>query len=554
MGAVDGQDLVDPDDLNGFYLDLIVAKDSVKKVKDALELYDLFDKSLKITPFTCDQIESPFAPSGELQVVSRTLEDPGIHEDTSNPIINRTRDKYTPNPYRPLPPDQRYVVPTTFEVQNTTRRDGQLQANHSQDIILREIGLAQRTDIEAQVTYRRHPSKHLDDSEKSMLGLAVRKWLLSLPLSTRSKLPEDPDPLLRGCKWTYTIYTPMLLLPPTFLSKKPWPELLEGVLKPHVPELYSIICQRLKVTHIAVNGPIPAQVPSTSSLYGDAPPAEPNILRSPTMLVPLHGDFGKPGLPPREQNLKEAFWVSTVQNDITQTWAPLYTMFSRGNLSEKTRLLDLESVKTAAAAGCSAVDLYAGIGYFAFSYLKAGVEKVCCWDVNRWSLEGLRRGAEKNGWAVAGIDDADVESELTYSHDDHAKKLKFLEHRVLMFHESNRFAARTLGSLKGRMPPVRHVNCGYLPSSSDCWHIAVLVLDNQQGGWVHAHENVPIKDIETRRHEVVETFEKLVEPYRRANDILSRFTVGCFHVKRVKTYAPGIMHCVFDVSIMPRQP
>ncbi|KAL9585475.1 MAG: hypothetical protein Q9212_001508 [Teloschistes hypoglaucus] len=554
MEAVNGQGQVDPDDLNRFYLNLIVAKDSVKKVKDALELHDLLDKSLKITPFTSDQIESSVTSSDDLQVVSRALEDRSLHKEINTPIIISTSDNYAPNPDRPLPPDHRYVIPTTFEVQGITRQDGQPPVYHSRDIILQEIGLADRTDIEAQLTYRRHPSKRLDDSEKSILAQAVRKWLLSLPTSIRSKLPGNPDTLLGGCKWAYTIYTPMLLLTPAFLSKKPWPELLEGVLKPHISELYSIFCQRLKVTHVALNGPIPALVPSMSPLRDDAQPAVPNILRSPTTLVPLHGDFGKAALPPREQNLREAFWVSTVQNDITQTWAPLYTMFSRGNLSEKTRLLRLDSVETAAAAGCSAVDLYAGIGYFAFSYLKAGIEKVFCWDVNRWSLEGLRRGAENNGWAVGAVDDADVESELTYSHHDHEQKLKSLENRVLMFHESNKYAARTLGSLKGRIPPIKHVNCGYLPSSSDCWQIAVLILDDKEGGWIHAHENVPIKDIETRRREVVEIFEKLVEPYRKENEILSRFSVGCFHVERVKTYAPGIMHCVFDVSIMPRQP
>ncbi|KAI4255532.1 MAG: hypothetical protein LQ352_002520 [Teloschistes flavicans] len=553
MEDVDSQNLVDPDDLNGFYLNLIVPKDSVKMIKNALESRHLFDKSLKITPFTCNQIEKPFAPLDELQAVSRALENRSLHRDIDVPIINRTRGDYAPNPYRPVPPDQQYVVPTTFEVRDSTRQKNTSQANHSRDTILQEIGLANRTDIEAQLTYRRHPAKRLEGSENSILAQAVRKWLVSLPSSIRSSLPGDPNILLGGCKWTYTIYTPMLLLPPTFLSKKPWSELLEGALKPHVPELHSIICERLKVTHIAVNGPIPAVVPSMSPLHDDAQSAEPNILRSPNTLVPLHGDFGKPKLPPREQNLKEAFWVSTVQNDITQTWAPLYTMFSRGNLSEKTRLLTLDSVKTAAAAGCSAVDMYAGIGYFAFSYLKAGIAKVFCWDVNRWSLEGLRRGAGKNGWAVGGIDDTDVESELTYSHDDHEEKLSSLGNRVFMFHESNKFAARTFGSLKGRIPPIRHVNCGYLPSSSDCWHIAVLVLDDKEGGWVHAHENVPIKDIKTRRHEVVEIFEKLVEPYRKENEILSRFTVGCFHVERVKTYAPGIMHCVFDVSVMPRK-
>ncbi|KAL8692591.1 MAG: hypothetical protein Q9218_002407 [Villophora microphyllina] len=534
------------DSLNGFYLNLIVPKNVVKEIKNALELHDLFDRSLKIMPFTCD---AAVASAEELQRAISALTAQSLYGHTEGKIVNRPRQNYAPSSHEPLPPYLKHVIPTTFEVRNTTRQNYQTQANHARDTVLQEIGLPNQTDIDARLTFRRHPSKRLDDSEKSILAQTVRKWLLSLPARIRSRFPGDRDSLLRGCRWSYTIYSPMLLLPPTFLSKKPWPELLEGPLQPHVPALYGLICQRLKVTHIAVNGPIPALVPTKSPTEDGTQSAEPNILRSPSALVPLHGDFGRPNLPPREQNLQDAFWVSTVQNDITQMWAPMYTMFSRGNISEKKRLLGLESVKTAAAARCSAVDLYAGIGYFAFSYLKASIEKVLCWEVNRWSLEGLRRGAEKNGWAVAGIDDANIERALT-----HEEKLRCSDGQILIFHESNKFAARTLSRLRGTIPPVRHVNCGYLPSSSDSWQIAVLVLDKDQGGWIHAHENVQIKDIETRRCEIIEIFEKLVEPYRKADEIFSRFAVGCYHVERVKTYAPGIIHCVFDVSVLHRKP
>src|SRR5690606_18256943 len=112
--------------------------------------------------------------------------------------------------------------------------------------------------------------------------------------------------------------------------------------------------------------------------------------------------------PPRQEDLENAFWVSTKQNGIFQTWAPRYTMFSRGNITEKARILDfhrgdagLERRKKSLAAlkGLWAVDLYAGIGYFVFSYAKRGM-RVLCWEINPWSVEGLRRGALRNGWKV----------------------------------------------------------------------------------------------------------------------------------------------------------
>ena len=61
-----------------------------------------------------------------------------------------------------------------------------------------------------------------------------------------------------------------------------------------------------------------------------------------------------------------------------QTWAPKHTMFSRGNIKEKARVLNLAKQPTAGLepglentdpeARTMAVDLYAGIGYFTFSY------------------------------------------------------------------------------------------------------------------------------------------------------------------------------------------
>ncbi|KAL8702246.1 MAG: hypothetical protein Q9201_004508 [Fulgogasparrea decipioides] len=556
------EDVQNPAALNkssGFFLSLIVPKSEIKSIKQALEANGLLDKTLKITPFARGSNDCLAIPPHEVENLKRAIENWKPAEGTGSDIrpagkgkeyleVASSRSDSSENK------EQKYMIPTSLEVLCTTHQDGLVQANRARGRLLQKIGLPDQTGVEVQLDFRSHLSKHLRNSDRSHLAQAIRRWLLSLPSRTRSILPADPDSLLGGCKWTCTVYSPMLLLPPTFLSKDPWPKLLAGPLKPHLPGLCQMICRQLKVTHIAVNGPIPVLLPSTPASSNGEGALEPNTLRSPINLTPLHGDFGKPNLPPRPQNLQDAFWVRTVQNDITQVWAPMYTMFSRGNLSEKTRLLRLESLKPAAAKRSSAADLYAGIGYFAFSYAKAGVEKVLCWDLNRWSIEGLKRGAEKNGWTTKVVEDTREEIELVYNQYNDDRTTRPIKERFLVFHESYRDAPPRVSALRNRIPPVRHVNCGYLPTSSDSWAVAMNVLDHTEGGWIHAHENVAVKDIQQRRDEVVETFTRLAEPYHTSSEATSHFDVECQHVERVKTYAPGIVHCVFDIFILPKSP
>ncbi|KAL8957747.1 MAG: hypothetical protein Q9183_005978 [Haloplaca sp. 2 TL-2023] len=495
-------------------------------------------------------------------------------------VMSRGRKNYiNPYPYNPL---QRFSVPTNVEI---LRSEGEhwlqsVEVTLARETVLREIGFPDRVGIEADLDCRSRPNKFFYGA-KSLLAQAVREWLQVLPPPTHAQLPVDIDSLLNGCRWAYTIYTPMLLLPPTFLSREPWPRLLAGPLNPHLPALYEGICKRLAVTHIATNGHIPALVPGTSQcnratepdpsmpqpnierhpITSDAEP-EPNILRSPTNLTPLHGDFGKPGVPSRSQNLREAFWVSAVQNRITQSWAPLHTMFSRGNISEKARLLSLDSVTTLRYKQFTAVDLYAGIGYFAFSYAKAASGcKVLCWELNRWSIEGLKRGAQHNGWSTRVIENGDEENHLFGDRYTEDGKRKTIEERILVFYRSNTCAVRAVDALRERIPPVRHVNCGYLPTSRDSWRTAFDVLDKDLGGWIHAHENVSVKEIERRRVEIVESFTDLAKSYLTRSDWSAvfntecqPFSVECQHVERVKTYAPGIIHCVFDIAFLPRKP
>ncbi|KAI9865325.1 MAG: hypothetical protein M1824_003479 [Vezdaea acicularis] len=319
------------------------------------------------------------------------------------------------------------------------------------------------------------------------------------------------------------------------MKEKIYPPLLilSGELPALSPELQARFYERLAthyalkdVTHIAIEAPIPES--------GDGGP---NYLRLPGGFRPVYGDFGKrvEG-DPNPQDLKEALFVSCMQNGIRQTWAPLYTMFSRGNVTEKLRILKLPTLQPPIIdpTQTTAVDLFAGIGYFAFSYAKAGVSKVLCWELNPWSVEGLLRGAELNGWNATKVS----EDALLDSVD--SKKL-------LVFQENNSKALKRIRAMRHVLPPVRHVNCGLLPTSSEVWADAARVLDPEVGGYIHVHENVKVLepfDLVKKQLEIVKEFEAFIEG--------SNKVVECEHAERVKSYAPKMWHYVFDIHILSK--
>lgn len=396
----------------------------------------------------------------------------------------------------------------------------------------------------------------LPNSQTSLLGRTVEQWLDQQQGHGHERL-RTKDSLL-SCNWTYMIYPPLLLLPPSAFSV--FSSILGTKGLPNdLSTLYQLICQNFKVSHIALNAPISESVMIKSTL-GDNNDSNtqqqhpeiafgptPNVLRSPTGLISLYGDYG-PDLPLKNRlnakDLASAFWCTAQQNGIFQTWAPRYTMFSRGNISEKARVLKMESL-TEKMLGTppretSAVDLYAGIGYFAFSYAKAGVGKVLCWEINPWSVEGLRRGSEGNKWPIRVVQDGEIHHESGQG-----------DERLLVFQESNEKAAARIGKMRDTIPPVRHVNCGFLPSSNDSWEVAVQVLDSI-GGWIHAHENIAKKSIASRTAEIVEIFTDLVKIHR-SERYEEQWCVECEHLEQVKSYAPGVIHCVLDIAISPVQ-
>ena len=471
----------------------------VKAVKDAIEHRRYLDKTRKIVPVN--------------------------DEDLKNLVIV-PKIEQKPIALNMIPTNYNLEIPTNAFFKNVLATNAHnIAVNLGIDCYISQLFLS---TTKINTVSRRHTGVPMVLSQRK-LARAIQSWMDNLCRETRASLPVTESDLLALGKTPYTIYPPLLLLStstPKFMRSGVWSR---NTPDSALSTLFDEICSSFNVTHIAINAPIP--LVSASDLSE-------NVLRSPKSLLPLHGDFGKLENPSRSA-FDGAFWVSTRQYGVHQTWAPLYTMFSHGNVSEKARILDIVAEVNPRNSDplddCSAVDLYAGIGYFAFYYAKAGVKTVLCWELNPWSVEGFRRGAGMNRWNAVVVDN---EHELK-------KRVPLEDEKFVIFQEDNSNASSRIESIRREIPPVRHVNCGFLPSSRESWRTAVEVLDPLQGGWVHAHENIGIKDIDTRKSQIVQVFDSLVNPSPQQ----PKRIVQCQHLQRVKSYAPGVMHCVLDIHI-----
>ncbi|KAL7812543.1 S-adenosyl-L-methionine-dependent methyltransferase [Trichoderma gracile] len=398
-------------------------------------------------------------------------------------------------------------------------------------------------------------SRHRKPKQRQVnpITTAVSTWITTT-LAPGKPDDDDQDPqfeqLLSSVPKRFTIYEPLALLPTGSFASEPWASVLETCDETARNSLWMSILEQLsragqgKVTHLAVNEGIP--------LHKDGEEAE-NVLRSPSGLKMLFGDFGPAGVvgeeeeeKPTERDFEKAFWVGTKQNGIVQAWAPRWTMFSRGNVKEKARVLGFKrpsSVKRGEGGGGNrwAVDLYAGIGYFVFSYAKLGM-RVLCWEINPWSVEGLRRGALANKWTVKVIQGEELRSPM--------ETLLAGGEQIVVFLESNERAAGRIQEAQGRglVRDVEHVNCGFLPTSEPVWKSAwEMTGRTDETAWLHLHENVGVEDIESRRASI----QGMFEAWAAEDESAGRRTrvPRVEHVEQVKTFAPGVWHCVFDVCI-----
>ncbi|RMD42673.1 hypothetical protein DV735_g2425, partial [Chaetothyriales sp. CBS 134920] len=325
----------------------------------------------------------------------------------------------------------------------------------------------------------------------------------------------------------------------------------------------------------------------------------------------MYGDFGpgellsrSTGAGPTQADFDAAFWLSTSQDSgISQVWAPRWTMFSRGNVREKARILghgggdhDLPGMSEeelgTVVGEAEVLDMYVGIGYFAFSYLKRGVKRVWGWDLNPWSIEGLGRGCEKNGWRHLVVQvaetsekqtllDRSAKCQVSMKPDAHTIASIIAEGdtgpaaervRCVAFLGNNEWASiairqiashlQALNGLKGpnstsqpdyaeEISPwisIRHVNLGLLPSSRDSWRTAISLTRKDVSAWLHVHENVDAKTIHDRAGEVAREVNEMA-----CDSSGKQWTASCEHAEQVKSFGPGVVHCVFDIRITPAE-
>jgi tRNA wybutosine-synthesizing protein 2 len=366
---------------------------------------------------------------------------------------------------------------------------------------------------------------------------AIRVWLEALPKELVLSCGLGLDKLVKAAPKRWVVYPPMILLPSGsfglefFAQFQTLDEKCKDILWRTLLDRIGRKEGKSVLTHLAINSGIPLNKGGGE---------EENNLRTPSGLVVLYGDFG-PNIPPLEnpnqEEFERAFWVSTKQNGIIQTWAPRYTMFSRGNVKEKARLINFHGpgqlpesrrVEKDVLKKQSSVDLYAGIGYFVFSYVKIGMRRVLGWELNPWSVEGLRRGALANGWSVKVV----REHEMWEEGDE----------KIVVFLEDNGKAKERLETMNtGALGEVSHVNGGLLPTSEASWKMSLEILEND--GWLHLHENVGVNDTQKRKVEI----EEMLRSWLRDKE--DQRLVEIEHVEFVKSFAPGVWHCVFDVYI-----
>jgi tRNA wybutosine-synthesizing protein 2 len=422
----------------------------------------------------------------------------------------------------------------------------------------------------AEIIYLPSPSPNSQciEPRSGPIQDAVLEWLNALPDQAMWNTGAVRTGLLESSPRRWSTYEPMLLLPSGSFQDATWKTLLESMDETHLCNLWKTILHTIwkkeggkELTHLAINSGIPSKedfpLISEQENHPATPSTQENVLRSPSGLILLHGDFGPhiTNPDPTAADFRSAFWVTSKQNGIFQTWAPRYTMFSRGNIKEKARLLafhDADAVpesrkriRKEERKSCAVVDLYAGIGYFAFSYAAAGFGRVLCWEINPWSVEGLRRGCERNGWGCRVVRGGDLERPVEEVLSDGA--------RVVVFEEGNENAAariKTVREWEGRigekvLADVVHVNCGLLPSSEKSWRAAWRIVCKSRSAWLHLHENVGVHDVEKRRKEI----ELMIGQCATEDGGLQIVEVE--HVELVKTFAPGVWHCVFDVQVKP---
>lgn len=371
---------------------------------------------------------------------------------------------------------------------------------------------------------------------------------------------ELVEKLLDQCPTRYQLYDPLILFSAgSFTKSEAWTEFLA------LPGSVTFFERLVKAystascvyTHVAENAPI----------------VEESVMRRPSKIkfiypsstvddnddhdVEVDGD--------ENDDTFSTLWVHTSQNGIHQIWSPAHTMFSRGNIKEKARILRLalETTKKYKPAPNSpwtrpvAVDMYAGIGYFSFSYLKAGFGPVFCWELNPWSVQGFLKGAAMNNWSTTLVKD-----------DKYLFDPKGQAQTLFIAQKDNSVAFDALMSswslpdnklLESPSPPISHINMGLLPSTNLSWPtVSKLVrFSSSSSVLLHVHANLSLDEMEDWSKATVEEFQSLMDGLKKANQFSDgyssnnslSYSVTFSHLEKIKTYAPGVWHICADIGI-----
>lgn len=182
-------------------------------------------------------------------------------------------------------------------------------------------------------------------------------------------------------------------------------------------------------------------------------------------------------------------------------------MLSSGNVTEKLRVGALP------ATGEVVADLYVGIGYWTLPLLvRARAAHVHACDWNPDAIACLRLGLSANHVPAD---------------------------RVTVWPGDN-------AQLRGRGIEADRVFLGLIPSSEGSWGTAVSLLRLASGGWLHVHMNQPEEGVAAFAAELEAALGALAAEMGRRGWVFS-----VRHVERVKSYAPRVWHCVYDVEARP---
>jgi tRNA wybutosine-synthesizing protein 2 len=185
-----------------------------------------------------------------------------------------------------------------------------------------------------------------------------------------------------------------------------------------------------------------------------------------------------------------------MENGIRYKFDPQKVMFSSGNMDERIRMSSISNVSE------TVVDLFAGIGYFTLPiafYSKPKLIYAC--EKNRIAYDYLCENVVLNNV---------VEKVHTLFGDNRIVAPKNIADRVIM---------------------------GYIGDTSKFLKTALLCLKNCKG-ILHFHDKYPEKNVSDSP---LKEIQEIADEYDRSAKLINS--------KKVKSYAPGIGHFVFDIRI-----